>query len=91
MKPVLKDLYDCSEVFDRMIPMDTDPDLDQLELEIREDEAYFNDKLSAEDCERFKKMRGNKHAAYEKYDFLSFALGFRLGARLMIETLSDEP
>lgn len=86
MKQLYKgDLYPGEEIGTCIIPEEH-----KRNSAIEEEKTYFKSSLSQEDKKRYENFENLLRDSENDYAFRHFTYGFRLGVRLMIETLADD-
>ena len=77
----------------RLIPCDwrthKNDELHRLVREIDEEEKYFASKMSADDCERFKKLSNLYSVLSDSEEREIFVYSFTLGARMILDILDE--
>ncbi len=86
---IIEDLYNgelCP--VEHMIP--SDPDYRDISRQIGDDRKYFEEILSGEDRERFKKWNNSIYEYEKMVELISFKNGFKLGMMLGEEVFRQE-
>ncbi len=87
-KSLLQRLYD-GEIFPAEQIVPKNPEYRELTHKLREEKEYLRERLSESDRERFDAMENLSQEIENLYGSEDFFCGFRLGAGLMMEALTD--
>lgn len=87
-KALLQQLYD-GEIYPAEQINPRNPEYRELCRKLGAERDYFREKFSGNERERFDGMDDMYHTMMAVYGYEDFACGFRLGAGLMAEVLSD--
>lgn len=88
-KSLLRQLYD-GDIFPAEQSVPQVPEYRELSHKLADEKSHFREPLSNGEQERFDEMWNISSELGKLQSHEDFAQGFRLGARLMIETLTDD-